>query len=371
MTTAKLPHPACTRRTRTLRRSGWLLLTLLVSALLHLIAITWLSDTLRVPMPSSPKDEVVLASLHTLPPPAPKPALKPAPRRHIHHKPRARKTPPPPVHPAPTTDAPALATSPSDAANDDIAMGDNTAAENGPTTDVPAQTEQKQDHSTPQYKIDLPPSVTLEYAVQKTVTDGQPMYGHGSIKWQTDGTHYTVDGEAGVLFFTVLHFRSEGAIDEYGVSPELYSEKRFRKSETATHFQRERNMISFSASTKTYPRKGGEQDRGSVIWQLAGIGRGDSQHFTRGATIEMVVAGTRDADTWDMVVVGEEAIDIAGETILTWHVTRTPRAGSYDQKLDIWLAPSKEWYPLRLRYTEVNGDMLDMSLSDLNVLERH
>jgi hypothetical protein len=148
----------------------------------------------------------------------------------------------------------------------------------------------------------------------------------------------------------------------------MYSEKKFRKSETATHFHRERNIISFSSSTKSYPRNGGEQDRASVVWQLAGIGRGDASKFSAGTQIDVTVAGTRDADTWSMVVVGQEEIHVAGENIQAWHVTRVPRAGSYDQKLDIWFAPQQNWYPVRLRYTETNGDFLDMSLTSLNIL---
>ena len=46
---------------------------------------------------------------------------------------------------------------------------------------------------------------------------------------------------------------------------------------------------------------------------------------------------------------------------------RIPRQGSYDQKLDIWLAPQQGWYPVKLRYTETNGDYLDMALSKLTL----
>jgi hypothetical protein len=366
MTTIRLPHPARARGTSGLRRWPWVLTVLLASALLHMIVIAWLDDTLRLPLPAPHKEEVVLASLHNLPPPAPKPAAKPAPRRHAAARRRSRPKPAPP----PADSVPAMnSAAPAVAGDEDTPMADADGSALGAQTNA-STPEPASDHAEVQYRIDLPPSAALEYDVQKTVRNGEPMYGHGSIRWQTDGAHYTVDGDAGVLFFTVLHFRSEGSIDDYGVAPELYSEKRLRRSETATHFHRERNIISFSASTKSYPRRGGEQDRASVIWQLAGIGRGDSTHFTRGATIELPVAGTRDLDIWRMVVVGEEAIDIGGETIAAWHVTRTPRPGSYEQKLDIWLAPTREWYPLRLRYTETNGDYLEMSLSKLDVLSQ-
>jgi hypothetical protein len=50
-----------------------------------------------------------------------------------------------------------------------------------------------------------------------------------------------------------------------------------------------------------------------------------------------------------------------------WHVVRIPRPGSYEQKLDIWLSQQQGWYPVKLRFTETNGEYLDMSLSNLTI----
>ena len=197
----------------------------------------------------------------------------------------------------------------------------------------------------------------------QALREGQPVYGHGKLIWQSEGNRYTASGEAGILFFSVLTFKSEGEIDAFGVAPILYNEKRFRKPATNTHFHRERNIISFSASARSYPRNGGEQDRATVIWQLVGIGRGDSTRFAAGAEIELFVAGVRDAESWHIRVVGEEEVAVGAGTMMAWHVSRAPRAGSYDQTIDIWLAPQKEWYPVKVRFTETNGDYLDMSLS--------
>lgn len=220
------------------------------------------------------------------------------------------------------------------------------------------------------HKVAPPPSAELQYEVQG-MREGQSVYGHGSIRWQSNGLNYTIQGDAGILLFTLLRFKSEGKIDESGVAPVIYSEKRFRRSETNTHFHRERSLISFSASTATYPRQGGEQDRASIIWQLAAIGRGDSGQFHPDVDIPLFVAGTRDAEIWHIRVVGQEEIGTGIGTMRTWHVVRTPRKGSYDQKLDIWLAPQQEWYPVRLRYTEVNGDYLDLLLSNVDSTTGH
>lgn len=219
----------------------------------------------------------------------------------------------------------------------------------------------------PHYKVSTPPSVELKYDVQ-ALRDEQIVYGSGKITWQSEGTSYTVDGEASILFFTLLSFKSTGVIDASGVAPVLYSEKRFRRPETNTHFHRERNTVSFSASTATYPRKGGEQDRASIVWQLAGIGRGDREKFKPGAEIEFFVAGVRDATSWNVRVIGEEEIEIGSGKVVAWHVVRVPKPGSYDQTLDIWFAPQQEWYPVKLRFTETNGEYLDMLLSDLTMI---
>lgn len=233
------------------------------------------------------------------------------------------------------------------------------------TQEYKASEDAGSDPTTVSYNIDLPPSVDLKYEVQKISKESEPMYGSGTISWHTDGSNYKVNGDFGVLFITALRFQSRGTIETSGIAPELYSEKRFRKAETNTHFHRERNTISFSSSTASYPRTGGEQDRASIVWQLAGIGRGDVGKFVAGNSIDLFVAGTRNAETWQILIVEQEDITIDGASTRTWHVTRVPRLGSHEQKLDIWLAPDQNWYPVRLRYTETNGDYLDMTMSSL------
>lgn len=38
-------------------------------------------------------------------------------------------------------------------------------------------------------------------------------------------------------------------------------------------------------------------------------------------------------------------------------------------KLDIWLDPAREWYPVKLRFTEADGEYLEMVLTDAAPLE--
>ncbi|WP_188419809.1 DUF3108 domain-containing protein [Oxalicibacterium solurbis] len=334
------------------RRSLRWLFVLVFSLLLHLLVIGHASEWIRLPSPSTVEDDVIDAELIAPPPaPVPKPKPKPKPRPKPH---------PAPAKPAPPPSATASAEQPADVQTAAISQPDAQGAATGPTADIAEPVE-------PDYTIDLPPSAKLEYDVQKTPIEGQPTYGSGTIAWHQDGSRYTIDGDFGVLFITALHFHSEGTIESDGIAPELYSEKRFRRAETNAYFYRESNTIGFSTSSKSYPRTGTEQDRASIIWQLAGIGRGDETRYAPGAVFDVIVTGTRDAEPWQIQVIGREDIDFDGNTISAWHVVRAPRARSRDQRLDIWLAPQIQWYPVRLRYTEPNGDVLNMTLSDLNV----
>lgn len=346
---------------------------LVASLLLHFMLLGWLGGNLRMPVFSSEKPVIITAQLRPAPQPKriapPKPAVKPKRRP-------APAALPPPV--AAIRNSEAATAQNLTAPKFDLA--EMSKAFRAMETGISASEEQAgeraesdspvsaaADPDPQRYKVTIPPSAELKYDVE-ALRDGQMVYGSGKISWQSEGGNYTVNGEASILFFTLLSFKSTGMIDDFGVAPVLYSEKRFRRPETNTHFHRERNTISFSASTATYPRKGGEQDRASIVWQLTGIGRGAGEKFSPGAELEFFVAGVRDAAPWNVRVVGKEEIEIDSGKVVAWHVVRVPKPGSYDQKLDIWLAPQQEWYPVKLRFTETNGEYLDMLLSDLTMI---
>jgi hypothetical protein len=365
------PRPVVQAAARGRPLARWCALGL-ASALLHLFAIQWAGGHVDGLTPSAPEEPAVIRAGLITPfvaaaPAVQKPSPPPRPRSR-QRKPTPAPSPQPSAMPVPAAeDAQATAFDPRLGEDASVPLGEMPVADAMPNPPVtadpvdPASPEPQRPH----YAVAPPPSAVLKYDVRKVPREGNSTYGSGTITWRTDGTRYTIDGEAGVLFITALTFRSEGDLDASGVAPERYSEKRWRKPETNTHFHRERNTISFSASTLSYPRQGGEQDRASIIWQLAAIGRGDSAAFAPDAEIDVFVAGNRDGEVWKIRVIGQEEIKAAGHAVRAWHVRRTPRSGSYDQGLDIWLAPQHEWYPVKLRYTERNGDYLDMTVSDM------
>ncbi|HJV82215.1 MAG TPA: DUF3108 domain-containing protein [Noviherbaspirillum sp.] len=353
------------------RSRRWVVI-LLASLLLHLLAFNWANGHIGMPSWRDETQTVITTALLTEPkkiiaPPSAgiaKPKLKPKPKRR-------HRAAPPPVQEAQSVPAPVVV-EPTDILPE--AAGDAVAADTPQTPPPEASIEPappaNETQAAAPYKIDPPPSAELTYDVF-ALRDEQKWYGSGAFRWESAGGNYRVTGEASIsLFFkiTVLNFSSEGMINDTGIAPVLYSEKPWRKSLTNTHFQHEQRKISFSASEAVYPYKGGEQDRASVIWQLASIGRGDPGQFQPGAEMDVVVAGPRDADTWRIQVIGEEEIETPYGKLAAWHVVRTPRPESHDQKIDIWLASQREWYPVKVRYTYASGDFLDMALSSLTPL---
>jgi hypothetical protein len=217
--------------------------------------------------------------------------------------------------------------------------------------------------------LNLPPSAELRYDVHAQ-KKGLSYYGTGIITWEPNGNRYLITGKAKAAFFTVLEFKSEGEIDNSGIAPVLYAERAGNRSETNTHFHRERNTISFSASRLSYPRVGGEQDRASIIWQLAALGRSNPELFKPGEELSIFVAAVRNAAPWRIFILGEEEVQLDGAMVKSWHVKSVPQQGGYEKTFDIWFASGYEWYPVKLRQTEVSGDYLELTLSNL-VLAQH
>ncbi|MRT32014.1 DUF3108 domain-containing protein [Herbaspirillum sp. CAH-3] len=367
---------------RPTRRWPRLLILIASSLALHAALVDW--GRRQIVMPGQTQEQAITVELRPVPPPEQPVALPVQPKAATPAtaRPRAaaqpRRSPEPSIEPpdepiretveritTPVPEAPQAVAAPAAAeaagpASPGNGQGSGTASTATGSGDAPGDATGKQ------YQTSAPPSVLLEYDVTGT-KDQQPAYGRGSIAWTNEGQRYKVEGKAKALFFTLLNFTSVGELDAWGVSPELYTEQKGFKSATNTHFNRERNVVSFSASTTSYPRRGGEQDRASLIWQLAAIGRGDPGQLQPGAVIDLFVAGVRDGEIWRVQVLGQESLTLPIGTVQTWHVVRQPKPGSYDDRVDIWLAPQHEWYPVRVRYTDLrpNGDYTQLDLSGL------
>lgn len=214
----------------------------------------------------------------------------------------------------------------------------------------------------PAYPTSMPPAAELNYAI-KARQGGLTISGESAMHWLPADKRYAVTIEArAMLVGKILAEKSEGAIDAWGLAPASYTEQRFRKEGTSVTFNRDSRLISFTASERTYPIRGGEQDRASVVWKLSAVARAAQAKFRKGSSWHFFVVGQRDADPWTFRVGAQEKVAGPDGEVMAWHVTRNPPPGSKEQQLEIWLAPALQWYPVKLRFTEGDGDFIEQTL---------
>jgi len=222
------------------------------------------------------------------------------------------------------------------------------------------------------YKVNLPPSASFDMTVDRVDADGTKWTGSATMTWHTDGSRYNASVEAGVSVLitriNLLVLRSEGEIDDYGIAPVTVTEKRARRAETATHFNRAEGTITFSASERSYPLLVGAQDKATVPFQLGGIGRADVNQF--GSDIDIQVGEEKEATVFRFQLIGEEEIDTRQGKVVTWHLSRPPKPGSYSSRLDIWLAPGLNWYPIQIRNTEASGALTTQTVSNIKMTDK-
>ncbi len=197
---------------------------------------------------------------------------------------------------------------------------------------------------------------TYKVIFTKSSTSNQ---GKALVNWQQDGEKYALGLTASLLFIDVFKWGSTGLMSPTGLLPERFSDKRYRKSEVAAHFDRVQGKIIFSANTPEAALLAGAQDRISVIWQIAGMLAADPKLYPPGNTFSLQTVSATEAEPWLFTVNEPETLNLESGSQIALRLTRNPRR-EFDQKIELWFASSMNYLPARFRFTETNGDYVDV-----------
>jgi hypothetical protein len=223
----------------------------------------------------------------------------------------------------------------------------------------------------PVYKMAPPPSADLVLGVDRVDADGTRWTGEAAIGWHRAAGRYQVKVEIGISMLVtrvnLVVLTSEGALGDAGLMPLKMTEKRRGRSETATHFNAADQKITFSASQASFPLQPGAQDKASIPLQLAAIARGDPGQLK--GEIAVQVAEDKDASVYRFVVVGPEEIETRMGRMQTVHLSRPPLPGTYSSRLDIWLAPGHDWYPVQISNFEASGAVTTQTVSKITLTD--
>jgi hypothetical protein len=203
--------------------------------------------------------------------------------------------------------------------------------------------------------VSIAEPVRIQYQV-KGQSRGLNYSAHAVLLWQPHGASYDARLEVSVFLLGSRVQTSSGSLTPQGLAPTRFSDK--SKSEQAAHFERDKGRISFSGNQPDAALLPGAQDRLSVVLQLAALLAGDPARYPAGSRIAIQTAGPRDADVWEFVVAGEETVVLPGGEVAGIKLVRPPRR-EYDQKVELWFAPSHKYLPIRIKLTQVRGDFVD------------
>ncbi|MDM0017382.1 DUF3108 domain-containing protein [Variovorax saccharolyticus] len=363
---------------------GLALLTALV-ALAHL-ALLGLTPPGSGPRPSPLAQTFITRSIVIAPAPQPEPpaaapvAQAPPPPRPVRPRPAPRPRPavaptpePATEHAMPTESPPndliaqagidaGDATTPEPAAS----ASDGSAASGASSSNAGAAAGSDTAGAIPgPATLQVPGSVRLGFAA--TAQQGaQPLQGvFGELVWLQDGSQYDLKLAWTFLFKTLRSQHSTGRIGPTGIEPLRFSDT--RRTEVASHFDRDKGQVVFSSNVPSVMLLAGAQDRLSVVLQLGALLAGDPAHYPTGAVIAVQTVGPRDAEIWTFNVEGEEELAVPAGQFQARKLTRNPRK-PFDDKIELWLAPALGWLPVRIRQTQTNGDFIDLQLRNQNAL---
>jgi len=205
-------------------------------------------------------------------------------------------------------------------------------------------------------KFSVPPSGELRYDTRINGVMNQV----GNIHWVNDGQHYEMVVSIPLPFVGPYVYSSKGHIDGFGIAPEQYSEQRGRRAADITVFDRTTKQLVYTRTPNNQPLADGAEDRFSVVMQLSSLVRGSPDTYKPGVVRQFSVADNDSNEIWPIETVGDENVQTADGNVQARHFTRLPRREGDRRRLDIWLAPTLGWLPVRILQTEPNGMQIEM-----------
>ena len=237
-----------------------------------------------------------------------------------------------------------------------IAVAAQTAPASGPATLPAAPT------TSPVTAINLPASARLQYKVVG-LSKSLNYQATAELLWKASGDKYEAALKVSAFLVGSRSMTSVGQITATGLAPTRFADK--SKNELAAHFEAAQGKIVFSANTPDAPWVDGAQDRVSVFLQLGGILAARPADFPAGASVTIYTVGPREAEAWTFEVQAQETLDLLGAPMSTLKLIRKPRR-EFDQKIEVWYAPSLGYLPVRNRITQPSGDFVDQQLSEVS-----
>jgi hypothetical protein len=200
------------------------------------------------------------------------------------------------------------------------------------------------------------------YVYRTTNSEIRIATGTTVVDWSlTDDGRYELRLATRAIGTNVLELLSQGQLRDFGLAPDRYTETRARRAAEAANFDWDGRRVTFSARPHERALAEGTQDRVSFQIQLMLLGRAQPELFRPGALLVMRMAGRDDVVEYRFRSAGRDTTDTGVGVLEAVRLERVVvREG--EARIDVWLAPSLSWLPVRLRFTDRLGRVTESVL---------
>lgn len=204
----------------------------------------------------------------------------------------------------------------------------------------------------------IPISMRLKYQCRGEIK-GFPYFAYGELRWQHDASRYSAQLEISHFLLGSRTQSSTGAVTDKGLQPDRFTDS--TQKDKVTLLDPARSLVHFGEGSPDQPLLDGAQDQLSVFLQLGAMLAGAPERYPAGATLSFQAVGTSRSEQWDFEVGNIEPLSLPGGDMAGVHLRRTAM-GDEATTVDIWLAPSLGYLPVRIRLSQGNGDFVEQLL---------
>lgn len=168
-------------------------------------------------------------------------------------------------------------------------------------------------------------------------------------------------GWASIFASSPLYAKTVGSLGPGGFRPDRYTHRTPRGREELSEFDYENNKVRYSSLKEPLQMLNGIQDRLSFMMQLAWMMKVDPDQFALGQFVRIPMAGRKQVEEVDFLVLSDADLVMPGGTLVpTLHLSSMRKGDRFNGQIDVWLDRTDRLLPVRIRFEELRGQVLDL-----------
>jgi hypothetical protein len=292
------------------------------------------------PSTQQPQDATaqIAFSTRTIPPANPTPT--PTPKR-------ASETVPTPIAPSPMP-----AHSPPQEPTKHHETTESTEDPTPTTPTIPAEAPGEQT-STLHYRVAAP--AIAQYDIKGEI-NGFAYFANGELRWHHNGNIYDAQLRISHFLLGSRTQNSSGTLSANGLEPHRFSDK--VRTEVVAKLDHAAQRVTFAADGSHIDLEPGAQDQLSIFLQLGALLAGMPERHIAGDRLTFQAIGARSAEYWTFEIGSLQPLHLPGGTFSAIPLKRILSDPNTTQ-VEVWLAPSLDYLPVRIRLFQANGDFVE------------